>query len=511
VTNGQQGTDGTEARRAAIACGHEVTAAAAREALEAGGNAFDAAVAGAAAACVAEPVLCSLAGGGYLLAGQAGAAPVVYDFFVDTPRHRRPADEVDLHPIHADFGSVTQEFHIGLGAVATPGITAGLFAVHRDLCRLPLARLLAPAVRAAREGVVVNPLQAYIFQVVAPIYVATPDARATYGRDRGSLPQAGQLFRQPELAETFEWLAREGPGLLYGGELGRRLAHACAAQGGQLRLEDLQGYEVAKRTPLAFGYRDAGIFTNPPPSRGGILIAFALASLGQARASRRDEWLQALAAAMRLANEARAGSDESLLERVLLERYRSEVRGRPGCNRGTTHLSVIDSAGNVAAVSLSNGEGCGHLLPGTGIMLNNMLGEEDLNPDGFQQWRPGARMASMMAPTLVEQPGRRFVLGSGGSNRIRSAILQVVTNLVDLRMGPDEAVNAPRMHVEGELLSIEGGFGPAEERALTALGMKTDRWQGRNLFFGGTHLVVEGAAGVHAVGDPRRGGVGLAT
>ena len=256
-------------------------------------------------------------------------------------------------------------------------------------------------------------------------------------------------------------------------------------------------------------YRDARIFTNPPPSRGGILIAFALALLSETSPTSREQWLRALAEAMRLANQARAESDEPLLDRELLARYRAEVRSRPGFNRGTTHISVVDKAGNVAAVSLSNGEGCGHVLPGTGIMLNNMLGEEDLNPGGFQAWRPGTRMASMMAPTLIERPGGHAVLGSGGSNRIRSAILQVITNLVDFGMTPEEAVNAPRIHVEGDLLSLEGGFAPAEDAALTAAGLRIDRWQGRNLFFGGVHVVAQGEAGLDAAGDPRRGGAGL--
>jgi gamma-glutamyltranspeptidase/glutathione hydrolase len=493
----------------AIACGHPVTAAAAAEALQAGGNAFDAAVAAACAACVAEPVLSSLAGGGYLLAGRSAAAPVVYDFFVDTPLRRGRVGAVDLHPVHADFGTVTQEFHIGLGSVATPGMVAGLFAVHRDLCRLPMTRLVEPAVRAARAGVEVNALQAHIFQVVAPIYLATEGARATYGADRGSLPQPGAVFRQPALADSLERLAHEGPGLLYGGELGRMLAGACAAQGGQLTPEDLLHYEVIRRAPLALEYRGAKLFTNPPPSRGGILVAFALALLSGARPGPRHAWLPALVEAMRLTNQARAESEAPLLDPDLLARYRAELRGRPGFNRGTTHVSVLDGEGNVAAVSLSNGEGCGHVLPGTGIMLNNMLGEEDLNPGGFQAWPPGCRLGSMMAPTLLEHDGRLVALGSGGSNRIRSAILQVITNLVDLGMTPEEAVHASRVHVEGDLLSIEAGFTAREAEALAAPGLDLDRWQERSLFFGGTHLVMRDAGGLHAVGDPRRGGVGL--
>jgi gamma-glutamyltranspeptidase/glutathione hydrolase len=494
---------------AAIACGHEVTAGAAREVLEEGGNAFDAAVAAACAACVAEPVLSSLAGGGYLLAGKAGAPPVVYDFFVDTPLVRHGCADIDLYPIDADFGTVTQEFHIGMGAVATPGIPAGLFAVQRDLCRLPMTRLVAPAVEAARDGVAVAPLQAYIFRVVGPVYVATPGARAIYGQDRDSLPGAGGHFRQPELAAALERFAAEGPELFYSGEFGQRLVEACRAGGGQLTLEDLHRYRVLRRPPLTVEYRGARISTNPPPSRGGILIAFALALLSETSPGSRERWLQALAAAMHLTNQARAESDEPLLDAGLLARYRRELRARPGCNRGTTHISVVDAEGNVAAVSLSNGEGCGHVLPGTGIMLNNMLGEEDLNPGGFQAWEPGTRMASMMAPTLLESANGHAVLGTGGSNRIRSAILQVLTNLVDFGMTPEEAVAAPRIHVEGDLLSIEGGFPAAEAAALAACGLRADCWPERNLFFGGVHVVAQGEEGLFAAGDPRRGGVGI--
>jgi len=496
---------------AAIACGHPVTAAAARAVLEEGGNAFDAAVAAACAACVAEPVLCSLGGGGYLLAAPAAGAPVAYDFFVDTPHRRRPEAELDLHPIDADFGAVTQRFHIGLGSVATPGMIAGLFAVQADLCRLPMSRLVEPAVRAAREGVEVNALQAYIFDVVAPIYVATAGARALYGRSGDRLPREGQRFRQPDLAATFESLAREGPSLFYAGELGAQLVEACAAGGGQLTREDLATYAVARRRPLAVTHHGARILTIPPPSRGGLLIAFALQLLRQAPRDDAAAWRAWLAASMRLANRARAEDEASLLDGSLLERYRAELAGRPACNRGTTHVSVVDGEGNVAGISLSNGEGCGHVLPDTGVMLNNMLGEEDLNPGGFQRWTPGTRMASMMAPTLVEWDGRRAVLGSGGSNRIRSAILQVVTNLVDLGMAPQQAVAAPRLHVEDDLLSLEPGFAAAEEAALEGTGLRIDRWQQPNLFFGGVHVAAAEGAARSAVGDPRRGGVGVVT
>jgi gamma-glutamyltranspeptidase/glutathione hydrolase len=498
-------------RGGAVACGHEVTAAAAREVLEDGGNAFDAAVAGVCAACVAEPVLCSLGGGGYLLARTAGHSTLAYDFFPDTPLSRLPWGEVDLHPIDADFGTTTQRFHIGLGAVATPGVPAGLSAIHRELGRLPMQRLVEPAVRAARTGVVVNAFQAGIFRIVAPIYLATPEARRTYGEDAASLPQEGQVFRQPELADSLEQLASRGPEFFYDGEFGRRLVEACRGNGGQLGLEDLRRYAVVRRQPLCFDYQGARILTNPPPSRGGILVAFALALLTDTEWRDRAGWLATLVEAMRLTNQARAEEGDALLDDGLLERYGRELRARPGCNRGTTHLSILDDEGNVAAVSLSNGEGCGHLLPGTGIMLNNMLGEEDINPEGFQAWQPGTRMASMMAPTLLEHAGSLAALGSGGSNRIRSAILQVICNLVDFDMDLEQAVAASRIHVERELLSLEHGFAPAELEALAASGLELHQWPGRSLFFGGVHVVRSGPTGAAACGDARRGGVGLVT
>jgi gamma-glutamyltranspeptidase/glutathione hydrolase len=345
---------------------------------------------------------------------------------------------------------------------------------------------------------------------VSPIYVATAESRALYGPSRDRLPHEGDVFRQPDLAASLERLAAEGPGLFYEGELAQRLVEACAAGGGQLTREDLAHYEVARREPLTVSHRGSKVVTNPPPSRGGLLVGFALQLLEQAPTADRARWMAWLAEAMRLTHLARAERDGALLDPALLQRYRAELASRPGCNRGTTHVSVMDGEGNVAGVSLSNGEGCGHLLPGTGIMLNNMLGEEDLNPGGFQRWGPGTRMASMMAPTLIEWPGGRAVLGSGGSNRIRSAILQVTANLVDIGMDPRAAVEAPRIHVEGDLLSIEPGFSDAERAALAATGLAIEQWEVRNLFFGGVHVVAQEGRRLTAAGDPRRGGVGIA-
>ncbi|MDH5799090.1 MAG: gamma-glutamyltransferase, partial [Paracoccaceae bacterium] len=165
--------------KGAIAAGHPETARAAAIILEEGGNAFDAVIGGVMAACIAEPVLASLGGGGFCLASPPDGSAVVYDFFTQTPK-RRP-DDLDFFPIIADFGTAQQEFHIGMGSIATPGVVAGLFALHRDRGHMPLQRIAEPAIRLARTGVKMNATQAYIFQIVKAIYLSNDTSASFFG------------------------------------------------------------------------------------------------------------------------------------------------------------------------------------------------------------------------------------------------------------------------------------------------------------------------------------------
>lgn len=511
----------------AVAAGDRATAAAAAEILEDGGTAFDAVLAALAAACIAEPILCSLGGGGFLLAQPAGGQAVLYDFFAQTPKRRRPAEDVDFRPILADFGPATQEFHIGLGSVATPGLVKGLFAVHGDLGRLPMERVLAPAIRLAREGVTLAAMQAYIIDIVSPIVAADPMSEALFGSPGrpGALVQAGEIFRWPALADTLEALARDGECLFYEGDIAAALVEACRVNGGHLTADDLAGYRVERRAPLARDYAGARILTNPAPSAGGLLIAFALGLLATCRLEATTpggpDHIQAVTRAMRLTNRARVESGLAedprraaamLGDGGLLDIYRREVAGAPAAHRGTTQISVIDRAGNAASLTVSNGEGCGVMIAGTaGFMLNNMLGEEDVNPLGFHRWPTDTRLSSMMAPTLViGRDGGSTALGSGGSNRIRSAILQVLVNLLSLGMPLDQAVSAPRLHLEGDFLDVEAGLSDAAMAAALTECAGHKVWPDRNLFFGGVHAVHAPAGGEQTgVGDSRRGGVAI--
>ena len=514
--------------RGAVAAGHPLTAEAAGEVLRAGGNAFDAALAGLCAACVAEPVLASLGGGGFMLALPAAERPRLYDFFVQTPGRRLPAEDLEFNRIDVDFGSTTQGFHIGRGTAAVPGLVRGLFEVHEALGRMPLTEIVCPAVNLASEGVEISAYQAYLLGVVRSIFASTEASLAVFGsKERsGELIGEGERLFQPELADTLDTLSREGPALFYHGEIASALVRDMAA-GGQIRFQDLAEYRHHTREPLALTRRACQVLFNPPPSSGGVLIGFGLELL-DSTALRRLEFgshrhLALVARALELTLEARAAAlgageaptarhalDESMLHPDFVARYRERVAPFPEAPRGTTHISVIDANGNLAALSVSNGEGCGYVIPGTGIVMNNMLGESDLNPGGFHQWRENERMSSMMTPCAVRWPdGRLLALGSGGSNRIRSAMLQVLLDVIDFELPLPEAVHAPRLHFEDDLLSVEGGVDFERIRPLLDAYPSHHLWDGRNMFFGGTHCVLAKGSGFQAVGDPRRGGAGL--
>ena len=504
-----------------VAAGHPLTAKAGVEILRQGGNAFDAAVAAVLTACVCESALTSLGGGGFLLAHTAMGEDVLFDFFTQTPGAKQLANPLHFYPVEVNFGDATQKFHIGLGAMAVPGMVAGLGRVHSQLGRLPLDAVVEPALHYAREGSEIEPFRAYVLQILRPILTATEAAREIYAPG-GKLLGAGERLKMPVFADALEELLKLGVEAFYHGNIAQQIIQDCTEAGGYLRIEDFNRYRVIERTPLKMRYRNSILLTNPPPSSGGILIAFALKLLEQADLSGFEHGeaahLALLIEAMRLTNLARRhGYDTRLHQEEITEWFLgvghmadyqqafTDVASKWG---STTHISVVDAEGNAASVTSSNGEGASYVVPGTQIMLNNMLGEEDLNPGGFHLWTPNRRMSSMMAPTILLENNRpRLVLGSGGSNRIRTAILQVISNVLDFNMDLDEAINSPRIHWERGELHLEPGY---ERRALENLPIEPEAcawWRQTNMFFGGVHgvsVAPDGAMG--GAGDPRRGG-----
>jgi gamma-glutamyltranspeptidase / glutathione hydrolase len=489
--------------RGVVAAGHPVTATTGADILRAGGNAVDAALASMLASFVAEPLLTGLGAGGYMLVVPPDDEPVLLDFFVEASG--RGADLEQRAPLVAadvSFGDVVQVFHIGAASCGTYGTPAGVCAAAARFGTVPLSDLTAPAAALAREGVTVNSEQAYVFEILEPIYASTPECRALFmPEDR--VPREGDVLRNPEMADSLERLGAEGAAPFYSGDIGAAISDRACELGGTLTREDLAVYDAVPREPVRVRYHGRDVLTNPPPSAGGTLLAYALALLQD---SGGPPDAVALVEAMERAQAERTPEFlTGLAEPGFLERF---MAGRLGA---TTHISVIDGDGWACSVTCTNGEGSGVVVPGTGVHVNNMMGEQDLSPLGFFTHPPGRRLPSMMAPTIVlgRDGAPELALGSAGSNRIRSALLQVIVNVLDRGMEAAEAVGAPRLHFEEGMVYAEPGI---DASGLEASGRTLAWFRDRNLFFGGCQAVErEPVTGVlHGGGDPRRGGAVVA-
>ncbi|MEV6243373.1 gamma-glutamyltransferase [Lentzea sp. NPDC051838] len=444
--------------RGAIAAGHPLTAQAGAAMLRAGGNAVDAAVAAMLTSCVTEPLLTGLGAAGYMLIAPAGETPVLLDFSAVAPGRAPQPNRAELDPITVHFGDASQEFHVGPSSVAAYGMPAGA-AKAATYGRIPLEDLAATAVKHAREGHRVNRYQAYVTSLLLPL---AHSAGLTAFEE-------GDLLVQPQVAEALERLGKDGAAPFYTGDIAAAIADEITRNGGDLSREDLKAYEVALREPLHVRHRGRDIHTNPPPAAGGALLTQMLEALPD-NPSQRD-LIRAMAAPKTHLN--RLGS--------------------------TTHISVLDADGTACSVTTTNGAGSGISI--AGVHLNNMMGEEDLSPDGFFSHAPGDRLPSMMSPTVVTNHGRaELVLGSAGSSRICGAILQVLVNVLDRGMPAQDAVDAPRLHLGGDHLHVEPGIRPETELPVT-------RFRAPNMFFGGCQVVeMTGSGLLRGGGDHRRDG-----
>ena len=502
--------------RGAIAAGHPLTAQAGARVLEEGGNAVDACIAAAFASWVAESPLTGPGGGGFMLVHRArDGSTRVLDFFVTVPglglRRRSAAEMTEVSVGYEAKGS--QAFHIGAASCAAPGMVAGLEKAYAAYGSLPWKTLIEPAVELARRGVELTRQQAYLHAIVDLILRHSEEGRAIYGRRKPLT--AGSRLVQSDLAETLETIAASGASALHGGALGRALSKFVREQGGEITLRDLAEYRVIRRRPIRARFLGHEIDSNPPPSSGGVLIGYGLALLDRLGVGGRPGSAEAMAQLVEIMREqsrARGGPFSrdlyrgGLVKRLYAKRSLDEAVERAG-SPNTTHISVVDERGNAASLSATIGAGSGMIVPGTGIHVNNMLGELDL----AGATRPGARITSMMAPSLVLRDGRpRLVVGSAGSVRLRGAILQIVVNAVAHDLPVDDAIARPRVHFEEPQVHCEGGGEAEEIERLESWGYDVVRWQRRNLYFGGAAAVEMRTDGtLAAAGDPRRGGAGI--
>ncbi len=431
----------------AIAAGHPLTAEAGAGVLREGGNAVDACIAAAFAAFVTEGPLTGPAGGGFLLAHVGGEATMLDCFFAVPSVERLAMEEVVVD--FADAG--TQVFFVGEGSVAVPGIVPGLVEAHRRLGSAPWTDLIRPAIELARAGYDANEQQGFLHGILATILQRDEGGRRIYG--------ATPRIVTADLVPLLEALQDDPT---------RAICELLPELGA-----DLAAYRPLDREPVRATVAAHEVLATPSPSRGGAIVTSALPGLLVATSL--DERAAALEAA-----------------------YGTTA---PGRITGTTHVSVLDARGDAAALSATLGSGSGVFRRGT--QLNNMLGEPDVIGPGEPV--AGARLPSMMTPTIVLAEGRpRFVLGSAGSVRLSGAIAQVAASL--LHGTPvAEAVDGPRIHVEGTTLHLEGG-----SQGTAGPPWDVVRWGGRNLFFGGVSAVERRADGsLGAAGDPRRGGHGI--
>ena len=410
-------------------------------------------------------------------------------------------------------------------------MVAGLAEAHRRYGTMPWAELVAPAAARARAGVELTEQQALLHEVLDAVLRHDADGRRMYGTDERLC--AGERLVMEDLADTLDHLAADGARAFYDGELAARISDEVVGRGGTISREDLASYRVIRRRPVRAAYRGHELVSNPPPSSGGVLIAYALRLydlLGPGGEVGSVAAVARLAEISREATRAREGRfSADLFRGGLARRLLADGRIREAATRvldrsreaapepaglpSTTHISVVDTRGNAASLSSSTGCGSGVVVPGTGIQLNNMLGEIDLNPASVKAAVPGRRLTSMMAPSVLLSQGRpRLVVGSAGSERLRGAIIQTIVNVVDHGLELRPAIDGPRTHFDGEDLHCEGGTPSEVMDALAQRGYRVVRWPGaeRNLFFGGVSAVGVGDDGtLEAAGDPRRGGAGL--
>ncbi|MCP4500395.1 MAG: gamma-glutamyltransferase [Deltaproteobacteria bacterium] len=498
-------------QHATIATGHPEVSAVAKHLLDEGGNAFDAVVGAGFMSALAEPALTSLGGGGFCLTHQAHGDTKIFDFFCDTPGLKgQHSGEPHFEEVAIHFPGAVQHFHIGRASIAVPGMIKGLLHLHKKLGKLPLDVVLAPAIAGYREGLVMNAYQARLLSLLEPILRLTKESEAFYA-PRGHLLKEGEVTKSPQTAELLERLVHEGAAAFYEGPLAEVMPADCLAGQGFLTREDLRAYDVVIREPHRVAFRGHQVLTNPAPSLGGSLIALGLHLYKNADLSscsfQDSSHVRALLGVMVEVDALRKRG--ILCKEDLKNPLEAAARALPAhvFSRGTTHMSIADKDGNMASMTTSNGEGSGVMVPGTGIMLNNMMGEDDLHPEGFHSCPAGVRVSSMMSPTLLldEEGTPKMLLGSGGSKRIRTAILQVLTHVVDFNKELNEAVDAPRLHWDGEVAQLEPGFDDDAKAALAKM-QSCNEWQDRDVYFGGVHALIPGK---EAAGDPRRGGHAL--
>jgi gamma-glutamyltranspeptidase / glutathione hydrolase len=499
-------------RRVAVAATGPVAVDAALGAVRAGGNAVDAALAAMATAMVTEPGIVTPMGGAYVTVWPAGGEPEVIDGNVEMPGRGAPRER---------FGDGVKEFaltygggitvYAGPGSVAVPGAFAAMGLAHERHGEGAWSRVMHDAAKAAHDGFHVGRAAAsYLALTTDNIFGWDDETREAMTRDDYSPFVAGDRIVSEPLAESFTLIGERGWREAYTGSIGQALAADQAARGGLVTEADLAAYEAVVRAPLRLTAGEWEIATNPPPSIGGPMLAVML---GELVARGGTEWRDVIEVQRHVLTYRTDVHDFSAdLEddgyRMLEEVRRKGLAGLT-TSSSTAHVSAVDSDGTACAVTASSGYGSGATVPGTGLMLNNCLGEPELNRLGLHALAPGTRLASNMAPSVGRAAdGRVMAVGTPGADRITTALMQVLARHCILGIDLGEAIGRSRAHVRvvrGESTRVDFERDPEIAAAVESLGLPGLEHEPHAMYFGGVGAATLSASGVlSAAGDPRR-------
>ena len=492
--------------RLGIAAGNSLGAEAAARVARDGGNAVDACLASAVMGWVAEPFFASIGGSGFVTVRTPDGKVEVIDGNNAMPHSVPNEPGQGIRRVYLDY-SDGMYTGIGAGSVGVPGILAAAHRAWERHGKIEWPAIIQPAIDAARQGLPFPRTSAYYLSVTwKEIWATYPESRELFGPSGTPLVE-GQPFVQERQAQALELIAEKGPDVFYRGELGSSIVEALAADDGFITLDDLDRYEAFVRDPIAsesFGWR---VESNPPPSVGGALVVHMLAILESAKLQEPAHRLRAFVEAQRSSIDR---SDRFFNEPdTIAADIDSDVRGTAPAppTKGspeTTHASSADADGYVCSVTESNGYGSGIVV--NGMMFNNTLGEEELNPLGPHCLRPGSRCHSNMAPTIATGPDRVVGVGSPGATRIVGAVTQALLRMMVDGDSLADAVSAPRAHLDprvaGETLCFEPGLpGSAIKDCIHR------PYDEIHMYFGAVQAAsVSDDGTVDAAHDPRRSG-----
>jgi gamma-glutamyltranspeptidase/glutathione hydrolase len=498
--------------RVALAATGPVSLAAGREVAAAGGNAVDVAVAAALAAMATEPGIVSLGGGAFVSVWPEGDDPFVIDGNVEMPGRGLPVEAFGggVREVHTEYGGGVTMF-AGPGSVATPGAGAACQLAVEELGCAPWHEVVAPAARACREGYPIGGAAArYLDFVAGPLFGPQAEAFEVVTRPDGSPLRAGDVAVNPMLAEVLDLVGREGSSVLTVGEVGRAMVEYLAAGGGILTRRDLAEYAPLVRPSVRRTVGAWDLAVNPPPSVGGPMLAVMLGELGRRGRVGWDDVLAIQEAVLRYRLDVhdRSSDLDAAGHELLLSVDRHGLAGLP-TSASTAHVSAVDADGNACAVTMSAGYGAGLTVPGTGMLLNNALGEPELNRLGLHRLAPGTRLASNMAPTTGRTAdGRVLAIGSPGADRITTALMQVLGQGCLHDADLQHAIDAPRLHVrfdDSGAAVVEHESDPGIAAAVAAAGYASRDHGELSMYFGGVGAAFRHEDGaLEAAGDPRR-------